>query len=213
MMIRHLLFAFALSASHFSYSQDAIQVSGVILAQDSSRQTIPNTKIQVQGRPLILESGADGFFSIAAAPGDSIVFRRFGFVPEKLWVPDSLLGDSYLAVVEMSWNTLELEEVTLYPWPRPEDLNRELLAMEIKTTERDIALRNLAIQSLKEQARAMGMDAGEMQRYIMTAQAQSVHNANRYYGTNGGTAILGRLSDPFAWSQFFNALKRGDFKN
>jgi len=188
-------------------------VSGVILAQDSARQTIPNAKIQVKGRPLVAESGADGFFSIAAVPGDSIVFRRFGFAPEKLWVPDSLQGDSYLAVIEMTWNTLELEEVTLYPWPRPEDLNRELLAMEIKTTERDIALRNLAIQSLKEQARAMGMDAGEMQRYIMTAQAQSVHNANRYYGSNGGTAILGRLSDPFAWSQFFNALKRGDFKN
>ena len=213
MTMRPYFFALALCTSLLASGQEAIQVSGVILAQDSARQTIPNAKIQVNGRPLVAESGADGFFSIAAVPGDSIVFRRFGFAPEKLWVPDSLQGDSYLAVIEMTWNTLELEEVTLYPWPRPEDLNRELLAMEIKTTERDIALRNLAIQSLKEQARAMGMDAGEMQRYIMTAQAQSVHNANRYYGSNGGTAILGRLSDPFAWSQFFNALKRGDFKN
>jgi hypothetical protein len=158
-----------------------------------------------------MESGDDGFFSIAAIPGDSVIVRRFGFQSEKLWVPDTLTGDSYLAVIQMAWNTLELEEVILYPWPRPEDLNRELLAMEVKTTERDIALRNLAIQSLKEQAKAMGMDAGEMQRYILSAQAQSVHNANRYYGSNGGTAILGRLSDPFAWSQFFNALKRGDF--
>ena len=213
MSMRPILFALALCLHFLALGQDAVQVSGVILAQDSARQTIPNAKIQVKGRPLLVESGADGFFSIAAAPGDSIVFRRFGFAPEKLWVPDSLTGDSYLAVIQMEWNTLELEEVILYPWPRPEDLNRELLAMEIKTTERDIALRNLAIQSLKEQARAMGMDAGEMQRYIMTAQAQSVHNANRYYGSNGGTAVLGRLSDPFAWSQLFNALKRGDFKN
>jgi hypothetical protein len=192
-------------------AQQAVQVSGVVLAQDSARQTIPNAKIQVKGRPLVLESGDDGFFSIAAIPGDSVIFKRFGFQAEKLWVPDTLTGDSYLAVIQMVWNTLELDEVTLYPWPRPEDLTRELLAMEVKTTERDIALRNLAIQSLKEQAKAMGMDAGEMQRYILSAQAQSVHNANRYYGTNGGTAILGRLSDPFAWSQFFNALKRGDF--
>ncbi len=204
-----LLFSLVLGLS--VQAQQAVQVSGVILAQDSARQTIPNAKIQVKGRPLLLESGDDGFFSIAAIPGDSVIVKRFGFQAEKLWVPDTLTGDSYLAVVQMAWNTLELEEVTLYPWPRPEDLNRELLAMEVKTTERDIALRNLAIQSLKEQAKAMGMDAGEMQRYIMSAQAQSVHNANRYYGSNGGTAILGRLSDPFAWSQFFNALKRGDF--
>jgi hypothetical protein len=211
MMQRVYTFFFGALLSLAAYGQQAVQVSGVILAQDSARQTIPNAKIQVKGRPLVMESGDDGFFSIAAIPGDSVIVRRFGFQSEKLWVPDTLAGDSYLAVIQMAWNTLELEEVILYPWPRPEDLNRELLAMEVKTTERDIALRNLAIQSLKEQAKAMGMDAGEMQRYILSAQAQSVHNANRYYGSNGGTAILGRLSDPFAWSQFFNALKRGDF--
>jgi len=211
MMQRVYTFFFGALLSLAAYGQKAVQVSGVILAQDSARQTIPNAKIQVKGRPLVMESGDDGFFSIAAIPGDSVIVRRFGFQSEKLWVPDTLTGDSYLAVIQMAWNTLELEEVILYPWPRPEDLNRELLAMEVKTTERDIALRNLAIQSLKEQAKAMGMDAGEMQRYILSAQAQSVHNANRYYGSNGGTAILGRLSDPFAWSQFFNALKRGDF--
>jgi hypothetical protein len=211
MMQRVYTFFFGALLSLATYGQQAVQVSGVILAQDSARQTIPNAKIQVKGRPLVMESGDDGFFSIAAIPGDSVIVRRFGFQSEKLWVPDTLTGDSYLAVIQMAWNTLELEEVILYPWPRPEDLNRELLAMEVKTTERDIALRNLAIQSLKEQAKAMGMDAGEMQRYILSAQAQSVHNANRYYGSNGGTAILGRLSDPFAWSQFFNALKRGDF--
>lgn len=211
MMQRVYTFFLLALLSLAAYGQQAVQVSGVILAQDSARQTIPNAKIQVIGRPLVMESGDDGFFSIAAIPGDSVIVRRFGFRSEKLWVPDTLMGDSYLAVIQMAWNTLELEEVILYPWPRPEDLNRELLAMEVKTTERDIALRNLAIQSLKEQAKAMGMDAGEMQRYILSAQAQSVHNANRYYGSNGGTAILGRLSDPFAWSQFFNALKRGDF--
>lgn len=209
---RTFLFLLVLTLGNDLCAQRTVQVSGVILTQDSSAQTIPNTKIQVKGRPLIAHSGDDGFFSIASAPGDTVLFRRFGFEIERLWVPDSLQGDSYLAVVQMPWNSLELDEVTLYPWPRPEDLTRELLAMEVKTSERDIALRNLAIQSLKEQAKAMGMDAGEMSRYIMTAQTQSVHNANRYYGSNGGTAILGRLSDPFAWSQFFNALKRGDFK-
>ena len=210
MMRRSLFFLLAGIAQVTAFGQ--VQVSGVVLAQDSAHQTIPNAKIHIKGRPIVMSSGDDGFFSIAAMPGDSLIVKRYGFKAEGLWIPDTLKGDSYLAVVTLHWNTLELYEVILYPWPRPEDLNRELLTMEVKTTERDIALRNLAIQSLKEQAQAMGMDAGEMQRYIMTAQAQSVHNANRYYGSNGGSAILGRLSYPFAWSQFFNALKRGDFK-
>ena len=210
-MMRVSFFLLSLSIGAPLFAQNAVQVSGVVIAKDSLRQTIPQAKIQIKGRPLVAESGDDGFFSIAGIPGDTLFVKRFGFQSETLWIPDSLQGTSYLAVIELEWNTLELDEVVLYPWPRPEDLNRELLAMEVKTTERDIALRNLAIQSLKEQAKAMGMDAGEMQRYILSAQAQSVHNANRYYGNSGGTAILGRLSDPFAWSQFFNALKRGDF--
>jgi hypothetical protein len=80
--------------------------------------------------------------------------------------------------------------------------------MEIETTQRDIALRNLAIQALKEKAAAMGMSSNEMQRYIIQAQEQQLYNSGRYYGSNGATAILGRLSDPFAWAQFFESLKK-----
>ena len=32
-------------------------------------------------------------------------------------------------------------------------------------------------------------------------------------GTDGGAAILGAITNPFAWAQFFDALKRGDFKS
>jgi hypothetical protein len=123
-------------------------------------------------------------------------------------VPDTLHGRSYLASVFMRWNTVELDEVTLYPWPRPEDLNRELLRMRIETTERDVALQNLAIQALKEKAALMGMSSNEMQRYIIQAQEQQLYNSGRYYGSDGASAILGRLSNPFAWAQFFQSLKK-----
>ena len=54
----------------------------------------------------------------------------------------------------------------------------------------------------------MGMSSNEMQRYIIQAQEQQLYNSGRYYGSNGATAILGRLSDPFAWAQFFESLKK-----
>ena len=34
-----------------------------------------------------------------------------------------------------------------------------------------------------------------------------------YYGQDGGAAIMGAITNPFAWAQFFDALKRGDFKS
>ncbi|MEY2649469.1 MAG: hypothetical protein RLZZ261_607 [Bacteroidota bacterium] len=190
------------------WGQSVVQVSGIILTRDTSFQTIPNARLWIQGRSTTTTSGDDGFFSITAVPGDTLRFRRFGFEDERLWVPDTLDGKSYLASVFMRWNTVELDEVTLYPWPRPEDLNRELLRMRIETTERDVALQNLAIQALKEKAALMGMSSNEMQRYIIQAQEQQLYNSGRYYGANGASAILGRLSNPFAWAQFFQSLKK-----
>ncbi|MBM3434233.1 MAG: carboxypeptidase regulatory-like domain-containing protein [Bacteroidetes bacterium] len=190
------------------WAQSVVQVSGVILTRDTSLQTIPNARLWIQGRSTTTTSGDDGFFSITAVPGDTLRFRRFGFEDERLWVPDTLDGKSYLASVFMRWNTVELDEVTLYPWPRPEDLNRELLRMRIETTERDVALQNLAIQALKEKAALMGMSSNEMQRYIIQAQEQQLYNSGRYYGSDGASAILGRLSNPFAWAQFFQSLKK-----
>ena len=190
------------------WAQSVVQVSGVILTRDTSLQTIPNARLWIQGRSTTTTSGDDGFFSITAVPGDTLRFRRFGFEDERLWVPDTLHGRSYLASVFMRWNTVELDEVTLYPWPRPEDLNRELLRMRIETTERDVALQNLAIQALKEKAALMDMSSNEMQRYIIQAQEQQLYNSGRYYGSDGASAILGRLSNPFAWAQFFQSLKK-----
>lgn len=190
------------------WAQSVVQVSGVILTRDTSLQTIPNARLWIQGRSTTTTSGDDGFFSITAVPGDTLRFRRFGFEDERLWVPDTLNGRSYLASVYMRWNTVELDEVTLYPWPRPEDLNRELLRMRIETTERDVALQNLAIQALKEKAALMGMSSNEMQRYIIQAQEQQLYNSGRFYGSDGASAILGRLSNPFAWAQFFQSLKK-----
>lgn len=202
-----LLAAIALTVGAL-HAQNVVQVSGVVLTKDSTLQTVPNARLWVAKRGTTTTTGDDGFFSITAVPGDTLKFRRFGFDEEQLWVPDTLHGKSYLATVFLQWNRIELDEVVLYPWPRPEDLNRELLRMEIETTQRDVALRNLAIQALKEKAAAMGMSSNEMQRYIIQAQEQQLYNSGRYYGSNGASAILGRLSDPFAWAQFFESLKK-----
>lgn len=212
----HLYIALILGLSSgflFGQQPKVIQVSGVVMTSDSTKQFIPNVAVYVKGREGMYLSGSDGFFSIAAKPNDTIMFRHFSFETQKMWVPDTVSGENYLAVVSMPWSTYELNEVTLYPWPRPENLHRELLAMNVPMTEMDIAQRNLAIQALKDRAAAMGYDATEIGDYVIKSQNYALYNQGRYYGANGGAALLGRLSDPFAWSRFFQALKRGDFDN
>jgi hypothetical protein len=108
----------------------------------------------------------------------------------------------------LEWDTEVLDPVIVYPWPSKENFKEEFLAMKIETTEMDIAQRNLALDELRARAAAMGYDAAEMQDYLITMQNQQLYNEGRYYGGNGASAILGALSNPFAWTELFQSLKR-----
>lgn len=192
---------------------DAVQISGVVITADSIARNIPFANVFVKRRNLGTTTNAEGFFSFAVAPGDTIHISSIGFRKEKLIIPDTLEQKEYLARVVMHWDTTMLEPVTLYPWPTPERFKEEFLATRVPTTEEDIAMRNLAIQELKARAAAMGYGAQEIQDFVISAHNNQIYNQSRYYGSNGGTAILGSLSNPFAWAEFFEALKRGDFNS
>ena len=176
-------------------------MSGLVITADSSAQVIPNANVLVKNRNIGTISSGEGFFSFAALPGDTIVFSTIGFKKETLVIPDTLKQKDYLVRVVMQRDTTILEEVTLYPWPSKDRFKDAFLATRIPTTENDIAMRNLAVQELKTRAAAMGYSPEEIQDYVVQMQARDIYNYGRYQGfSNGGTAILGALSNPFAWS-------------
>lgn len=191
-----------------------IQISGIIVTNDSIAQFVPYAHVVVKRKNRGTISNAQGFFSMAALPGDSLRVSTIGFKTEYLVIPDTLTMKEYLARVRLVRDTSLLEEVTLYPWPTPDQFKNSFLATRVPTTEEDIAMRNLAVQELKARAAQMGYSAQEMQDYVIKTQQQEIYNFGRYGGfDNGGTAILGSLTNPFAWAEFFEALKRGDFNS
>jgi len=216
MKIRLLVISLLLFTGYFGFGQnhtDVVEISGVVISNDSLKQLIPNCYIIIKNRKQVSATNYEGFFSFVAVPGDTVIYSHVGFKKQKLWVPDTLEKNTYLTMVVLEWESTYLDPIIVYPWPSPENFKTEFLAMNLPTTEFDIASRNLAIQALKEQAVAMGYDASEMQDHMISMQNQQIYNANRYYGQDGGAAILGAITNPFAWAQFFDALKRGDFKS
>lgn len=190
-----------------------LELSGVVMTNDQNKQFIPFAHIMIKGRNQMTATNEEGFFSIPVLAGDTIVFSHLGFADEELFVPDTLgSDDGYLSYVKLSWDTTVLDPIVLYPWPNKDNFKEEFLSMRIDMTEQDLANRNLALQTLKDQAAAMGYDAEEMQNYMIRLQNQQVYNQGRYYGADGGAAVVGALTNPFAWAEFFNAIKRGDFK-
>lgn len=198
-----------------SPSDSVIQISGVVITRiDSVNQSIPYAHISVKGKNRGTITDAEGFFSFAVLPSDTLQFSALGFKKESLAIPDTLSGEEYLARVVMLRDTTVLAEVTLYPWPTPDRFKDEFLATRVPTTDNDIAMRNLAIQELKARAEEMGYSAAEMQDFMIGQHQRDIYNFGRYQGfSSGGTAILGSLTNPFAWAEFFRAIKRGDFKN
>lgn len=195
-------------------STNPVQISGVVITSDSVPQFVPYAHVVLKQRNKGTITNQEGFFSIAAVPGDTIAFSTIGFKKEKLVVPDTLAMPEYLARIVMHRDTTMLAEVILYPWPTPDRFKDEFLATNIPTTDEDIAMRNLAIQELKARAEQMGYGAEEIQDFVIASRSQEIHNYGRYQGfSNGGTAILGTLTNPFAWAAFFSALENGEFSS
>jgi hypothetical protein len=203
---------FFVSSLNLVFAQEEIQpvqISGLVLSNDSIPRPIPFAHVYVgQGKRGTM-TDKDGFFSFAAMPKDSIRFSCIGFQKEVLFVPDTLNKTAYLARVMMKRDTLLLEEVPLYPWPTPDRFKEAFLATNIPTTQNDIAMRNLAIQALQDRAAAMNLDPEEAKDLAIMMQNQSIYDHGRYQiFDNGATAILGALSNPFAWQQLFQSFKK-----
>lgn len=187
--------------------QKPVQISGMVITADSMAQNVPNAHVMVKTRKIGTITGGDGFFSLAVMPGDTITVSVIGFRKEELVISDTLKNKGYLARVVLKRDTTMLQEVTLYPWPTPENFKQEFLATNIPTTKEDIAMRNLALQELKARAAEMGYGADEIQRYAILMQEQNIYyNEQNQIYSDGGTAILGRLTDPFAWARFIKSL-------
>ena len=212
LMMRSILIIFiTLSLGFKVQGQESkpVQISGLVLSGDSNPRPIPFAHVYIANGNSGTMTDKDGFFSLAAKVGDSLRFSCIGFRLEELFVPDTLSQKGYLARIMMERDTTLLEEVTLYPWPRPEHFKEAFMATNIPTTKNDIAMRNLAIQALQDRAAAMNLDPEEAKDLAIMMQNQSIYDYGRYQPfANGGTAILGALTNPFAWQELFQSFKK-----
>jgi hypothetical protein len=209
----YLLFALIfVGPTLFSQSRpnQPIQLNGVVMSDDSIPQLIPNVNIFIPGRQQGTISADDGFFSIAIMPGDTVQFSAIGFKREKFYIPDSLKRDKkgYLVEIRLQRDTTYLSQVIIYPWPSPDRLKSEFMSIRVPVTDIDIAYRNLAIAALRDRAMAMGYDPIELSKVMMRQQSTYYYDRTRYGGMSGGSAMLMSLSNPFAWHQLFESLKK-----
>jgi len=119
-------------------------------------------------------------------------------------MPDTLSRDRYTLFQILTQDTIWLPEAVIYPWPDPDYFTQEFLAMDIHEDLEDIAQENLSEKAMIQLRENLPSDGGEHTSLYLRQQARDYY----YEGQIRTPQIL----NAFAWKEFIQAWKRGDFK-
>lgn len=213
-----LISCLILSKTSFGQDQDELfekehlaQLSGAVLAGDSLLP-VSYTHIINLTQANGTVSNIDGFFSIIASAGDTILFSNVSYKHAIYIMPDTLTQRYYTLIQMLEPDTALLDEVLLLPWATYEQFKQAVIDVRLPDDDLQRAKRNMAMFKLRTLANNIVNDAGLASDLAINQQQSYLYNAGSYYG-EGGTAVLNKLSNPFAWASFIKALKNGEFKN
>ena len=106
-----------------------LQLSGVVV---SEQDLTPMPYITVYDKSIGRGVIADyyGYFSMVSFPGDTLFFSYYGYKTSTYIVPDTLKENRYSIIHMLQQDTINLPEVTVYPWPSKEDFARFFVEMK-----------------------------------------------------------------------------------
>ncbi len=203
-----VVFIFSLTTLFLSAQDEnqVIQFSGVVVTEDLNGDILPlpytNVSILNTSRGAVTE--IDGFFSLVAETGDTIVFSRVGFESVQKVIPDTLTNYFYSWYQVMSKGNILLPEAVIKPWPSKENYKIEFLAINVDNEMRKLAEANLAQKVLDELIYAIPQDGTESYNYLVKQQFEDYRTAGQFKPQ--------QIFNPAAWAEFIKAWKRGDFK-
>jgi hypothetical protein len=188
-------------------AKEVIQFTGKVVTAGEDGEIVPLSyvNVAVEGTTRGALSEYDGYFSFVALKGEKVIFSRIGFKSVEYIIPDTLKGDFYSWIQIMSTDNVLLPEVVIYPWPSREHFKQDLLAMDVSTELQENARQNMAAEVLREMRYTVPADGRETSSYAF----KQIANQAVYAGQIRPQKIF----DVFAWKQFIQAWKRGDFKN
>jgi hypothetical protein len=193
------------SMAQFEKLKDSVvQLFGVVMTADSL-EGIPSVSIMIKGQNRGTYSNDDGVFSIVVMKGDQVQFTSIGYKPKLVTIPRDIEGNQYSMVQLMVTDTQYLPATIIRPRPSREQFDRDFLNTNVPADQYEIARQNTEESKRRILARTLPRDGAEQSNYNL----RSVSARQYYYGQ----APPQNIFNPFAWNEFIQAWKRGDFKN
>ncbi len=198
-----ILFPICAKAQFETVKDSVVQLYGVVMTADSLKG-IPSVSVVVKGQNRGTITNGQGVFSIVVLKGDEVEFTSVGFKPKSVSIPRNLEGNQHSIIQLMVNDTVYLPATILKPRPTRQQFERDFLSTQIPDDDiatarknNDEAKRKVLMASLPSDGREV--TSGYLRNYARKA----------YYA---GQAPPQNIFNPFAWSEFIKAWKRGDFK-
>ena len=179
-----------------------VQFSGMV--RDLQHRALPHVNIIILSERRGTTSDKRGMFSFVVRPSDTILFSHMGHKGTMHVIPDSLGGQQYPADIFMVSDTFQLAEVRIYPWKTYQEFKEAFLALDLPDDDQKRAMHNIALIKTQIKMNDAGASPNINFREVMKQQYNQLYTAGQYpYYT---------IFDPIRWAKFFDAVKRGDFK-
>ena len=184
-------------------TSNILQLSGVVV---SEQDLTPMPYITVYDKSIGRGVIADyyGYFSMVSFPGDTLYFSYYGYKTSSYIVPDTLEENRYSIIHMLQQDTINLPEVTVYPWPSKEDFARFFVEMKPYDDAIRRAQRELSGESLAFVAARLDADAS-LANGLLTNQTYT-----KLY-TNGQLPV-NNLLNPYSWAKLIRDWKNGKLK-
>jgi hypothetical protein len=176
-----------------------IQLSGIVLGEDSIAGGLPGVHIYVPKAGRGTTSNNVGFFSLPVLVGDSIVISSVGYVRQHFIVPENS-PEYQTIIISMITDVTMLQDVVIMDFPTEEVFKQAILALNVPTDQSGISKDNMNQELLALMLKTTPMDGYQNQRYYLDQWANSA--------TSRFQPVSNPLLNPFNWAKFFTSLKK-----
>ena len=200
MMKKYLILIFVV-VSTLSFAQNkSITISGVVMDADSVG-AIPYVNILLKDTFFGTVSDNSGHFTFTATKGDTLMFSYVGYFDAYFVMPKNLSGDSYSLIQLMRKETILLDEVVIFPWPKYDQLKTAFLSAQVKP---GIAEKEF---NSKREIKRISKREYERNKYYY-----NVYHNNQLYDMTG-IVPANNFLNPIQWSNFIRDVAAKNYKN
>jgi len=199
-----LFFAPMTSFAQFEQFKDSVvQLYGVVMTADSLK-ALQSVSIMVKGQNRGTISNEEGVFSIVVLKGDQVEFTSVGFKPKMIKVPTDLKGNEFSLVQLMVTDTAFLPATIIKQRISREQFERDFINTKVPDDDIEIARANNNMATRRLLMSSLPADGREASSQYLRQQSKKLYYSGQIAPMN--------IFNPFAWSEFIKAWKRGDYK-